>query len=257
LVQSPESFENKPDSHVKAGNYIPASSGCKSSSEADDAKRTAVRKKGVPIFVRKLESAQTYKGKKKKDPSGSNAGVLHMSENTEKLLELKCKELKIHHRTPTDMTKKPSANVDIKKKILVGATQSGMHKKMSSAVKLKIKNHMAKGFQKGKSGQSKKPVSENPVSKLKRKEDVKNAVDAVDVEMPDLTSCLAAVATEFAAVDENIRKTTHLRRSSHDSSPGPHQSSKSPSSSQQPPLLRKEARDVPPPLSPNASSKLI
>jgi hypothetical protein len=257
LAQSPESFENKPDSHVKAGNCIPASSGCKSSSEVDDAKRTAVRKKGVPIFVRKLESTQTYKGKKKKDPSGSDAGVLDLSENTEKLLEMKCKELKIHHRTPTDMTKKPSANVDIKKKVLVSATQTGMNKKMSSTVKLKIKNQMAKNFQKGKSVQLKKPVSENLASKLKRKEDMKDAVDAVDVEMPDLTSCLAAVATEFATGDENIKKAAHLRRSSHDSSPGPRQGSKSPSSSQQPPLLRKEARDVPPPLSPNSTSKLI
>lgn len=257
LVQSPENFENKPDNHVKAGNCIPASSGSKGSSEVDDTKRTEARKKGVPIFVRKLEATQTYKGKKKKEPSGSDSGVLHLSENAEKLLEMKRKELKIHHRTHTDMSKKPSASVDVKKKVPIGAAQTNTHKKMSSTVKMKIKNQMTKSFQKGKSVQLKKPVSENPVSKLKRKEDMKDMVDAVDMEMPDLTSCLAAVANEFAAGDENIKKATHLRRSSHDSSPGPHQGSKSPSSSQQPPLLRKEARDIPPPLSPNASSKLI
>ena len=70
--------------------------------------------------------------------------------------------------------------------------------------------------------------------------------------MPDLTSCLAAVATEFEAEGENNKKATHLRRTSHDSSPGPSQGS----SNQQPPLLKKETKDVPPPLSPNASSKL-
>ncbi|PNF39323.1 hypothetical protein B7P43_G16561, partial [Cryptotermes secundus] len=217
LVQSPENFENKPDNHVKAGNCIPASSGSKGSSEVDDTKRTEARKKGVPIFVRKLETTQTYKGKKKKEPSGSDTGVLHLSENAEKLLEMKCKELKIHHRTHTDMTKKPPASVDVKKKVLIGATQTGTHKRMSSTVKMKIKNQMTKSFQKGKSVQLKKPVSENPVSKLKRKEDTRDMVDAVDVEMPDLTSCLAAVATEFAAGDESVKKATHLRRSSHDS----------------------------------------
>jgi hypothetical protein len=158
------------------------------------------------------------------------------------------------------MTKKAPANVDLKKKVLVSSAQmGGSHKKVSSAVKMKIKSQMTKnfqkGFQKGKSVQLKKPISENSMSKLKKKV-VKERVDAADMEMPDLTSCLAAVATEFAAGGENIKKVTHLRRSSHDSSPGSSQGSKSPSSNQQPPHLRKEAKEVPPPLSPNASSKL-
>jgi hypothetical protein len=259
-IQSPENFENKPDNHyMKGGNSVPLPCVSQNTSELDDKKQTEVRKKGVPIFVRKLESTQTYKGKNKKEPSGTGTGAFQLSENAEKLLEMKCKELKIHHRTHMDMTKKASANVDVKKKVMVSATQMGTHKKMSSAVKMKIKTQMTKnfqkGFQKGKSVQLKKPVSENSVGKLKKKDDVKDRIDAVDMEMPDLMSCLATVATEFAAGGENIKKAIYLRRYSHDSSPGPSQGSKSPSS-QQPPLLRKEARDVPPPLSPNASSKL-
>jgi hypothetical protein len=240
---------------VQAGNSVLVPSVSKSSSELVDKKRAELRKKGVPIFVRKLEATQTYKGKKK-EPSGSEAGTSQLNEHAEKLLDMKCKELKIHHRTNTDMTKKASANVDLKKKVLVSPVQiGGAHKKMSSAVKMKIKTQMAKNFQKGKSIQLRKPVSENFVGKLKKK-DMKDKVDTVDMDMPDLTSCLAAVATEFAAGGEEIRKMTHLRRTSHDSSPGSSQESKSPSSNQQLPHLRKEAREVPPPLSPNASSKL-
>jgi hypothetical protein len=158
------------------------------------------------------------------------------------------------------VTKKAPANVDLKKKVLVSSAQmGGAHKKMSSAVKMKIKTQMTKnfqkGFQKGKSVQLKKPVSENLMGKLKKK-DVKDRVDSVDIQMPDLTSCLAAVASEFATGGENIKKVTHLRRSSHDSSTGSNQGSKSPSSNQQPPHLRKETKEVVPPVSPNASSKL-
>lgn len=259
-VQSPENFENKPDiHHLKAGNCVPAPSGAKNSSELDDIRRNEARKKGVPIFVRKLEATQTYKGKKKKESSSNESRTLHLGEN-EKLLEMKCKELKAHQRTQIDMSKKPAsgdmskkpASGDVKKKVLVSATQVGAHKKMSSAVKMKIKSQMTKNFQKGKSVQLKKPVFENSVGKLKKKEDVKDRVDSVDLEMPDLTSCLAAVATEFEAEGENNKKATHSRRTSHDSSPGPSQGS----SNQQPPLLKKETKDVPPPLSPNASSKL-
>ena len=251
-VQSPENFENKPDSHhMKAGNCVPAPSGAKNSSELDDIKRNEVRKKGVPIFVRKLEATQTYKGKKKKEPTGSESGTLHLGEKAEKLLEIKCKELKAHHRTQIDVCKKPASG-DVKKKVLVSATQMGAHKRMSSAVKMKIKSQMTKNFQKGKSVQLKKPLFENSVGKLKKKEDVKDRVESIDLEMPDLTSCLAAVATEFEAEGENNKKATHSRRTSHDSSPGPSQGS----SNQQPPLLKKETKDVPPPLSPNASSKL-
>lgn len=251
-VQSPENFENNPDNHhMKAGNCVPAPSGAKNSLELDDTKRNEVRKKGVPIFVRKLEATQTYKGKKKKEPTGNDSGALHVGENAEKLLEMKGKDLKVHHRTQIDVSKKPACG-DVKKKVLVGAAQVGAHKKISSAVKMKIKSQMTKNFQKGKSVQLKKPVSENSVGKLKKKEDAKDRVGAVDLEMPDLTSCLAAVATEFEAEGENNKKATHLRRTSHDSSPGPSQGS----SNQQPPLLKKETKDVPPPLSPNASSKL-
>jgi hypothetical protein len=236
---------------MKAGSCVSAPSGTKNSSELDDTKRTEVRKKGVPIFVRKLEATQTYKGKKKKEPAGNDSGTLHLAENAEKLLEMKCKELKVHHRTQIDVSKKPACG-DVKKKVLVSAAQMGTHKKMSSAVKMKIKSQMTKNFQKGKSIQLKKPMSENSVGKLKKKEDMKDRLDTVDLEMPDLTSCLAAVATEFEAEGENVKKATHLRRTSHDSSPGPSQGS----SNQQPPLLKKETKDVPPPLSPNASSKL-
>lgn len=256
-VQSPENFENKPDNHdVHAGNSVPVPCGSKSSSELDDKKRAEVRKKGVPIFVRKQETTQTYKGKKK-DPSGSDTESFNLSENAERLLEMKCKELKIHHRTNADINKKAPTNVDLKKKVLVSSSQlGGAHKKISCAVRMKIKTQMTKNFQrgvqKGKSVQFKKSVS---MGKLKKK-DVKERVDAVEMEMPDLTSCLAAVATEFATGGENIKKVTHLRRSSHDSSPGSSPGSKSPSSNQQYPHLRKEAKEVPPPLSPNASSKL-
>jgi hypothetical protein len=209
-----------------------------------------VRKKGVPIFVRKLESTQTYKGKKKREPNGSESGTSHLGENAEKLLDMKCKELKVHQKTHIDVSKKPASG-DVKKKVVVSAAQMGTHKKMSSAVKMKLKGQMTKNFQKVKSVQLKKPVFENSVGKLKKKEDVKGRVDSSDLEMPDLTSCLAAVATEFEAERENNKKATHLRRTSHDLSPGPSQGP----SNQQPPLLKKETKDVPPPLSPNASSK--
>ncbi|XP_069701223.1 serine-rich adhesin for platelets [Periplaneta americana] len=257
-IQSPENSENKPDNHHgKIGSSASVASSSKSSSVFSDKKRAEVRKKGVPIFVRKAESTQTYKGKKKKDnkqvPTNNNVAVSRLSESAERLLEIKCKELKIHPKTHADMKK--TGNVETKKRVPVTAAQTNTHKKMSTAVKMKIKSQMTKNFQKG--FQKAKPLKLKksiPESKIKKKEGkTGDKTDPLDVEMPDLTSCLAAVASEFAAEGESLKKAAQLRRGSHDSSPCSSQGSKSPSN-QQPPLLKKETRDVPPPLSPNASS---
>ncbi|PSN33096.1 hypothetical protein C0J52_19407 [Blattella germanica] len=256
-LQSPENAENKPDNHPgKGGSSVPVPSSSKSSSDVNDKRRTETRKKGVPIFVRKPNAAQTYRGKKKRDAeSASNStGSSALSQSVEKFIEMKCKEFKIQQKQP-DPNKKSSVNTEIKKKS--GITHTGPHKKMGAAVKMKLKAQMSKnfqkGFQKGKPLKLKKSIAEN---KIKKKDDKKN-VDksgAVDTEMPDLTSCLAAVATEFAAEAESHKKISTLRRNSHDSSPCPSHGSKSANCSQPPPVLRKEAKELPPPLSPNASS---
>ncbi|KAJ9580254.1 hypothetical protein L9F63_004067 [Diploptera punctata] len=240
-IQSPENAENKPDnqsSKNESNNSVPCSS--KNSCDLSDKKRTVVRKKGVPIFVRKLDAAQTYKGKKKNSSSASN------TQNTEKLVDIKCKELKVHNKVQADSGKKAAQNGESKKRVAL--TQSGPSKKVPGAVKMKLKAQVSKnfqkGFQKGKPVKLKKPVSEGKPKKHG---------DKIDVEMPDLTSCLAAVATEFAAEAESHKKVVALRRGSNDSSQSLSTSSKSPNCSQ-PPMLKKEPKEPPPPLSPNASS---
>ena len=254
-IQSPENAENKPDNHYsKNASNVSIPSSSKRSSDLSEKKRTEVRKKGVPIYIRKLEETQTYKGKKKRETSSSAGASLPHS--AEKLLEMKCKELKMHNKVHVDSGKKTAQTVDSKKKIAV--IQPGPPKKMSSTIKMKLKAQMSKNFQKGmqkaKSNKLKKAV---PEGKTKKKEDSKQGEKhgTSDVEMPDLTSCLAAVATEFAAEAESHKKVVALRRNSHDSSQSSSHSSRSPSYSQPAPALRKESKEVPPPLSPNASSK--
>ncbi|XP_068081157.1 enolase-phosphatase E1 isoform X2 [Anabrus simplex] len=256
--QPVESTEKKPDTKCER-TLLPVTP---SGNVPVSKQGSSVRKRGVPIFVRKVESVQTYtpKGKKKKDVKTSESASVNLfktvvpNRSVGGSSEQGSKEMKTGPKVQTQTSQK---TVGDKKRALVT-------NKMSATDKAKLKVEMSKNFQKGlqkvKGPKLKKKASENVITKAKKKEDatkdkvakVKKGSEAAIGEVSDLNSCLASVASAFAAEGKVGKKGSGSNGTSHTSSPCPSRSSKSPTPSR-PPLLKKEPR-LAAPLSPNAAT---
>ncbi|CAG2066139.1 unnamed protein product, partial [Timema podura] len=225
------------------------------------------RKKGVPIFVRKFERVQTYKGKKRKatlpnaelettsilgDMSKESPNTKVPVEKVTKLVDqpegiptVAGQFVKGPNKTGQSMKNKPQLNGDAAQiePLKKSTTNLGNKKKVvdsvnfktktDASVNVKLKAQMAKhfnqGFVKGKSLELKTAVAGTDASTKPKKEPV--------------TSSLEPRVSEL--VGKLKKKLPESKESSKSSSPNQSRGSKSPT-----PVVR----PLPPPLSPSTSS---
>lgn len=164
-----------------------------------------VRKKGVPIFVRKVEPTQTYKGKKKKKDEFVNQNNIVSSvctlESEPSDIKVVTKVKNVNQKVGFD-SKKLKTTEKMKGKEIVNKTSSkDIQRGKQKLVKLPAESVIVK-VKKRFEVKDKLKKSEGPILTQVLLPNIVTDINSGGDDVAELTSCLAEAASAFAAEDK-------------------------------------------------------